>query len=100
VARSRDRDTQAEFARRTERARALGYDSFFQQRKAEKYVADNFGMAGRDRLRDRQEMAAFMHNYADGDLTRDQLRRMFAQWSDGDNDDLFYRWLADLYGVI
>jgi hypothetical protein len=100
VARSRDRDTRAEFARRTERAQAAGYSSFYEQRKAEKFVADNFDMGGRARLRDRQEMAAFMHNYADGDLTRDQLRRMFAQWSDGDNDDMFYRWLADLYGVI
>jgi hypothetical protein len=100
VARSRDRDTQAEFARRTERAQSAGYGSFYEQRKAEKYVADNFDLAGPENRRDRQEMAAFMHNYADGDLTRDQLRRMFAQWSDGDNDDLFYRWLADLYGVI
>jgi hypothetical protein len=97
----RERDYVAERERRSEAARARGYRSFDEQRNAEKFVADNYGLTGRANLQNRREMAAFMHNYADGDKKKPDLERLFKDWTGaGDDDPMFFRWLSDLYGVI
>lgn len=88
------RDYEAEYQRREELAHERGYDSFYDEREARSFAYE----MGADRS-NVEDMAAWLHDYSEGDADLETWKEAYAEWFDLDVDD-FDDWAEDFYAYM